>query len=76
MKLYDLHSEGRLKEAAALWKTLQPLNTLLWTAPFNPVAKAATNFVGGDVGECRRPVEPLSAENMAKVKAAVAAFKR
>jgi 4-hydroxy-tetrahydrodipicolinate synthase len=46
----------------------------LWTLPFNPVAKAASELTGRKVGECRLPVPPLSESEMQQVKEAVAAF--
>ena len=70
--MYDLLKAGNLKEALGLWKSLQPLSILLWTAPFNPVAKAASNLAGRNVGQCRPPVPPLSAAEMAQVEAAYA----
>jgi len=72
VQLFDLHQAGRHAEALSLWRRMQPLNRLLWTLPFNPVAKAATNISGRSVGECRRPVPPLTAEQMASVRAAMA----
>ena len=72
VRLYELYQAGKLTEALALWRRMQPLNRLLWTLPFNPVAKAASNLSGRKVGECRRPVLPLTAEQMAAVKAAMA----
>jgi 4-hydroxy-tetrahydrodipicolinate synthase len=72
VEVYDRFLSGRLVEAVTLWRRLQPLNTLLWTAPFNPVAKAACNLSGRRVGECRRPVLPLTAEQMAAVELAYA----
>jgi 4-hydroxy-tetrahydrodipicolinate synthase len=75
VELFELFEAGRLAEAAALWRKMQPLNIVLWTAPFNPVAKAASNLSGRPVGECRRPVPPLTAEEMAAVKKAMAALR-
>jgi 4-hydroxy-tetrahydrodipicolinate synthase len=75
VQLYDLVRAGKLAEAAALWPRLRPLSMLLWEEPFNPVAKAASNLSGRPVGQCRRPVPPLTPEQMAKVKAAYAAVK-
>jgi 4-hydroxy-tetrahydrodipicolinate synthase len=72
VKLYDLFTSDRLSEAASLWRELKPLNTLLWTAPFNPVAKAAAVLSGRPVGECRRPVLPLAPSEMALVREAMA----
>ena len=72
VQLYDLFRAGKLKEALALWHRMQPLNKLLWTLPFNSVAKASANLSGRVVGECRRPVPPLTADQMAAVKEAMA----
>jgi 4-hydroxy-tetrahydrodipicolinate synthase len=72
VRMYDLLQAGKLTEALRLWKTMQPLSVLLWTAPFNPVAKAASNLSGRNVGQCRLPVPPLSAAEMAQVEAAYA----
>lgn len=72
VELYDLFQADKLAEAASLWRRLQPFNTLLWTLPFNPVAKAAANLSGRRVGECRRPVLPLDPSEMALVEAAMA----
>jgi 4-hydroxy-tetrahydrodipicolinate synthase len=74
VELYNLYQQGKLGEALRLWHRMQPLNRLLWTLPFNPVAKAATNLSGRKVGECRRPVLPLSAEQMAAVKDAMSSL--
>lgn len=72
VQLYDLYQAGKLTEALALWHRMQPLNRLLWTLPFNAVAKASANLSGRIVGECRRPVLPLTADQMAAVKEAMA----
>jgi 4-hydroxy-tetrahydrodipicolinate synthase len=72
VRLYDLFQKGDMAEAVTLWRKLQPLNKLLWTAPFNPVAKAASNLSGRPVGECRRPVLPLTPAEMAEVKEVLA----
>jgi 4-hydroxy-tetrahydrodipicolinate synthase len=71
VELYDHFLAGRLSEAVSLWRRLQPLNTLLWTLPFNPVAKAAANLSGRPVGECRRPVLPLTSSELAQVERAM-----
>jgi 4-hydroxy-tetrahydrodipicolinate synthase len=71
VQLYELYEAGKLTEALALWRRMQPLNTLLWTLPFNPVAKASANLSGRKVGECRRPVLPLTADQLAAVKQAM-----
>jgi 4-hydroxy-tetrahydrodipicolinate synthase len=72
VRLYELYVAGKLGDALALWHRMQPLNRLLWSLPFNAVAKAATNLSGHKVGDCRRPVPPLTADQMAAVKEAMA----
>ncbi len=72
VRLFELYEAGKLGEALALWHRMQPLNRLLWSLPFNAVAKAATNLSGRKVGDCRRPVPPLTADQMAAVKQAMA----
>jgi 4-hydroxy-tetrahydrodipicolinate synthase len=73
-RLYKLVQSKDYGEAAALWKKLLPISRLLWTLPFNPVAKAASELTGRKVGECRLPVPPLSESELQQVKEAVAAF--
>jgi len=70
VSMYDHVQTGRLNEAVNTWKHMQPLSMLLWTAPFNPVAKAASNLSGRNVGQCRHPVQALSPAEMAEVEAA------
>ena len=71
-KAVEAASEAvRYDDALALWGRMQPLNMLLWTLPFNPVAKAASNLSGRPVGDCRRPVLPLSEDQMAQVRSAM-----
>lgn len=72
VKLWTLVKDDRLTEAVVLWRKLQPISRLLWTLPFNPVAKAASDLTGRRVGLCRRPVMPLTADEMQQVKDAVA----
>jgi len=71
VQLYDLVANNRYEEACALWARLYPLNRFVWGNPFNPGVKAATNLRGGDVGECRRPVQPLTAQEHAELKAII-----
>ncbi|MCP4386323.1 MAG: dihydrodipicolinate synthase family protein [Hyphomicrobiales bacterium] len=73
-ELRDLVQANRFDQATELWKKLQPLSRLLWTLPFNPVAKAASGMTGREVGFCRMPVPPLSDEEMKRVEDAVAAL--
>ncbi len=73
VKIYDLIKANRITEAAPLWRRLVPISTLLWTLPFNPVAKAASGMTGRPVGECRMPVPPLTDEELKLVREAVEA---
>jgi 4-hydroxy-tetrahydrodipicolinate synthase len=73
-RLWDLVQANKFDDAARVWKKLQPLSRLLWTLPFNPVAKAASGMTGREVGLCRMPVPPLSADEMKLVEEAVAAL--
>lgn len=70
----NLIASNKMTEAAELWTSLQPLSKLLWTLPFNPVAKLASDLTGRTVGLCRRPVPPLSSEEAKRVEDAVALF--
>jgi 4-hydroxy-tetrahydrodipicolinate synthase len=73
-KLWALVKAKKFDEAEKVWKTLQPISRLLWTLPFNPVAKAASEMTGRPAGLCRMPVPPLGPDEIAKVKQAVAAL--
>ncbi len=73
-ELWSLMQSKRYDEAEAVWRKLRPISRLLWTLPFNPVAKAASGMTGRPVGLCRMPVPPLSADEMARVRDAVAAL--
>jgi 4-hydroxy-tetrahydrodipicolinate synthase len=74
VRLYELFQDGNLNDALALWRRMQSLNLLLWTLPFNPVAKEASNISGRPVGECRRPVLPLSDAEKATLKEAMSSL--
>ncbi|MGI9405777.1 MAG: dihydrodipicolinate synthase family protein [Hyphomicrobiaceae bacterium] len=69
--LYDLVTESKFEQAAELWNRIYPLNRFVWGNPFNPGVKAGTNLRGGDVGVCRRPVQPLTAEEHAELEAII-----
>lgn len=71
VRLYELVSEGQFEQAAKLWRRLYPLNRFVWGHPFNPSVKAATNIAGGAVGNCRRPVQPLSDAELVNLKSLV-----
>ncbi|NEY90347.1 dihydrodipicolinate synthase family protein [Tabrizicola oligotrophica] len=73
-KLWDLSKSTEYGEAEKVWAKLRPISRLLWTLPFNPVAKAGSAMTGRPAGLCRMPVPPLSAEEMKHVEDAVAAL--
>lgn len=73
-KLWDLSKAADYGQAEKVWKKLQPISRLLWTLPFNPVAKAGSQMTGRPAGLCRMPVPPLSADEMKRVEDAVAAL--
>ncbi|MER9658100.1 dihydrodipicolinate synthase family protein [Mesorhizobium sp. M0152] len=73
-KLWDLVKSKDYEQAEKVWKTLQPISRLLWTLPFNPVAKAGSEMTGRKAGRCRMPVPPLNADEMKLVEAAVEAL--
>lgn len=74
VKLHDAVKAKKYDEAERIWKQLQPISRLLWTLPFNPVAKAGSDLTGRKVGLCRMPVPPLKADEMKQVEKAVAAL--
>ena len=69
--LYDLVIAGKLVEARDLWRRMYPTNHFFWTHIYNAAVKAATNLSGREVGPCRQPVQPLTASQMAELKAAM-----
>jgi len=71
VELYDLVTSGRLIEATDLWKRMFPSNLFFWTHVYNASVKAATNLSGRKVGDCRKPVLPLTASEMAELKEAL-----
>lgn len=73
-ELWDLVKSSEYGKAKLIWKKLQPISRLLWTLPFNPVAKAGSDLTGRKVGPCRMPVPPLKADEMKLVEEAVAAL--
>ena len=73
-KLWDLSKAGNYGQAEKVWKKLQPISRLLWTLPFNPVAKAGSQMTGRPAGLCRMPVPPLSPDEWKRVEEAVAAL--
>ena len=51
-----------------------PAQIFFWTHDYNPSVKAATNLLGGKVGACRMPLQPLGKEDQRELKRALAAL--
>jgi 4-hydroxy-tetrahydrodipicolinate synthase len=69
--LYQLVFEGKLAEAAALWKKMLPAQLFFWTHDYNPSIKAAANLAGRKIGKCRKPQLPLRDEEIAELRHAM-----
>jgi 4-hydroxy-tetrahydrodipicolinate synthase len=73
VELEQLINSSEIEEARKLWTRIQPISLLLWSLPFNPVAKAGSAMTGRPAGLCRKPVMPLSTSELQLVKEAVEA---
>lgn len=73
-ELYALCVSGKWQDAMVLWEHLFPVNDCIWRNPFNPGVKALGNLLGHDLGECRRPVQPLTQDQHEELKAAAASL--
>ena len=69
--LYELCLRRDYAQALQLWERLKTVSRFLWTHPFNTSVKAATNMTGRRVGPVRKPVLPLSADDMAALEIAM-----
>ena len=58
--LFNLVTTGKLAEANALWQRILPSQLFLWSHPYNPAVKAASQMMGHDIGQCRLPQQPLT----------------
>ena len=70
--LYSLCVSGKWTDAIELWNRLFPVNDCVWRNPFNPSVKALGNLLGHDLGECRRPAQPLTEDQYDELKDAAA----
>jgi 4-hydroxy-tetrahydrodipicolinate synthase len=71
VQLYDLIKANKLIEAKELWEKMLPANLFFWNHIYNSSVKAATNFSGRKVGECRKPVQPLKDFELVELKEAL-----
>ena len=74
VELYNLVNSGDYQNARDLWSKIYGLNNFIWNHPFNPSVKAAARLLGNDLGECRRPVQPLSAEDFKQLESITSQF--
>ena len=70
--LFDLVQRGDLKEANELWQKILPSQLFIWSHVYNASVKAAANLRNFALGDCRKPVQPLSEELIAELKEALA----
>ena len=70
--LFDLVGQGDLKGANELWKKILPSQLFVWSHVYNASVKAAANLRNFALGDCRKPVLPLSEELTAELKTALA----
>lgn len=71
VELYKLSAAGKFNDALALWEKLRASNVFYWSHAYNPSVKAALEILGKGIGECRRPVLPLTPEEHAELKTAL-----
>lgn len=71
VRIHDVIQSGRIEKTQKLWKKLFPANLSIWPHPYNPAVKAAVNLRGSKVGNCRKPVLPLTGGEMAELKKAL-----
>jgi 4-hydroxy-tetrahydrodipicolinate synthase len=69
--LFNFVASGKLAEAADLWESMFPANLFFWTHVYNASVKAATNLSGRKVGPCRKPVQPLTDDEMSDLRKAL-----
>lgn len=69
--LYDSVQARDYVRAHELWQKLLPSQLYFWTHYYNSAVKAATNLSGRSVGPCRKPVLPLTGEEMTELRSAL-----
>lgn len=66
--LFQPVKKGDLQEANALWKKILLSQLFIWSHVYNSSVKAAANLRVFALGDCRLPVQPLSAELTAQLQ--------
>ncbi|MDZ7748881.1 MAG: dihydrodipicolinate synthase family protein [Halofilum sp. (in: g-proteobacteria)] len=67
-RVHGLVERGAYDEAMELWGRILPACIHFWTHEYNATVKAATNRMGYSVGPCRKPIQPLTQEQLAEVE--------
>lgn len=70
--LYDLITAGHIAAAQALWQKLLPSQLYIWRNPYGPAVMRAAELRGFGTGRLRRPLRPLTAEQEAALREAIA----
>ena len=71
-----LIKENKLDEALAKWKQVYPVIDLLITTAFIPGVKAGLELQGQPAGTPRRPLAPYPADDVARLRDALARLKQ
>ena len=72
VRLYDLITADKCREALELWQRMAPTNIYFWSHSYNEAVKTAANLRGFAVGSPRRPNRALTGDDLAELKAALA----
>ena len=71
VRLYGHAENAEWDAALALWQSIYAVNDFIWHNPFNPSVKALGNELGLELGQCRRPVQPLDGEELGRLREAI-----
>lgn len=71
VELYKLVNSGDLVSSRELWNKMFPSNMFFWKHNYNASVKTATNLVGRNIGECRKPVLPLNNSEIIELETAL-----
>lgn len=72
VRLYDLITADKCREALELWRRMAPANIYFWSHSYNEAVKTAANLRGFAVGSPRRPNRALTGDDLEELKAALA----
>ena len=71
VRLYGHAANAEWEAALALCQSIYAVNDFIWHNPFNPSVKALGNELGLNLGQCRRPVQPLNEEELGRLRQAI-----